>query len=133
MDISSFPDSTKPVLRDLHEAIRHRAEEIYVESGNIPGRDLENWSQAEQEIMQQLTSPAPRKAVVVRVNGLQYIGEYLTEAANGYTPGEIAPGASVPVRFDGEKMFVRRPNGDELETVIVRKIQEPDRTSKMTQ
>jgi DUF2934 family protein len=133
MDISYFPDSPKPLLPDLHEAIRRRAEEIYVQSGYVPGRDLENWSQAEQEIMRQVANSARRKAVVVRANGLQYIGEYLAESSNGYTPGEFPPGASVPVRFDGEKMFVRRPNGEELETVIVQKTPEPDGASGTTQ
>ena len=112
-----------PALRDLHEAIRRRAEEIYIQSSRVPGRDLENWSQAEQEVMSELAhSRGPRNAVVVRVNGVRYVGEYKPESAGGYTPGEFGSGASVPVRFDGEKMFVTRPNGEELETTIVQKI-----------
>ena len=119
MSASSRP----PALRDLHEAIRRRAEEIYVESGRVPGRDLENWSQAEQEVMSELAhSGGRRNAVIVRVNGVRYVGEYKPESAGGYTPGEFGSGASVPVRFDGEKMFVTRRNGEELETRIVEKI-----------
>ena len=109
-------------LRDLQEAIRRRAEEIYIQSGKVPGRDLENWSQAEQEIMIQVGSPACRTAVVVRVNGVQYVGEYEPERSEGYIPGEFASGGAVPVRFEGDKMFVTRPNGKELETTIVQKI-----------
>jgi len=123
MQNSSLPDSPSPVFADLQEAIRRRAEEIYFESGRIPGRDLENWSQAEQDIMRQVAESSPRrKAVVVRVNGVQYVGEYQAESCDGYVPGEFGSGASVPVRFEGEKMFLRRPNGRDLETTIVQKI-----------
>ncbi len=37
-------------------------------------------------------------------------------------PGEFDPGAPVPVRLEGDRMFVQRPNGKELETRIVQKI-----------
>jgi hypothetical protein len=107
---------------DRQEAIRRRAEEIYVRNGRIPGRDAENWAQAEQEISRELAAEAPRKtAIVVRVNGEEYIGEYDPESADGYVPGEFSTGASVPVRFHGEKMLVLRPNGKVLETKIVQK------------
>jgi hypothetical protein len=35
---------------------------------------------------------------------------------------EFGKGKVVPVRFAGNKMFVKRPNGKELETTIVKKI-----------
>ena len=105
---------------DRHEAIRRRAEEIYIRNGSIPGRDTENWAQAEQEIL--LEFPASRKtAIVIRVNGDEFVGEYDPESANGYVPGEFGTGVSVPVRFHGAKMLVLRPNGKVLETKIVRK------------
>jgi uncharacterized protein YcfJ len=107
---------------DLREKIRRRAEEIYYRSGRVVGRDLENWSQAEREIRLELERTNRRTAVVVRIDGVQYVGEYRTENAEGYIPGEIGPGAPVPIRFDGEKMFVKRPNGKELETRIVQKV-----------
>ena len=142
MNASSMPDSHPLSLPNLQEAIRHRAEQIYNQNGRIPGLDLENWSQAEQEIMQELATGAAEKggpfkpdfglngekheekrtAVVVRVQGMQYIGEYSPESSAGYRPGEFGSGASVPVRFDGDKMFLTRPNGTELETTIVQKI-----------
>jgi len=118
-DQRSRPNS----LADLHEAIRRRAEEIYFRNGKIPGRDLENWAQAEQEILRESAAPTPRRtAIVVNVDGARYIGEYDPDASGGYTPGEFTPGIPVRVRFDGDKMFVKRPNGKELETTIVRKI-----------
>jgi Protein of unknown function (DUF2934) len=124
MKTSSLPDSS---VRDaagpeMHEAIRRRAEEIYLRSGRIPGRDLENWSQAEAEVKREAAAATRRKAVVVRVDGVAYIGEYHPEQCDGYQPGELGKGTAVPVRFAGNKMFVKRPNGKELETTIVKKI-----------
>jgi hypothetical protein len=108
---------------NLQAAIQRRAEEIYIRNGSIPGRDLENWVQAEQEVLHEFASAVgPRSAVVVKVNGVQYIGEYSRESCDGYIPGELGPGASVPVRLDGGKMFVKRPNGKELETTIIKTI-----------
>ena len=122
---SSFsPDSSASGAAGsaMQEAIRRRAEEIYIRSGKIPGHDLENWAQAEQEIKREAAGTSPRKAVVVRVNGVQYFGEYQLEDCDGYKPGELGKGKVVPVRFAGDKMFVKRPNGKELETTIVKKI-----------
>jgi len=116
------PPHGRPVPSDLQESIRRRAEEIYIRSGRVHGRDEQNWSQAEFEVLQELERASRRMAVVVRVNGVQYVGEYKPEAAEGYLPGEFGPGASVPVRLDGDKMFVKRSNGKELETTIVQRI-----------
>jgi len=116
-------NSSSPVLPvDLREAIRRRAEEIYVQSGRIPGRDVENWTQAEREVREQVAKQTPRPAIIVRVNGVKYVGEYCPELSEGYVPGELGAGASVTVRFQGDKMFIKRSNGKELETRIVQKI-----------
>ena len=117
------PSPRPSPLTDLHEAIRRRAEEIYVRNGKIPGRDLENWARAEQEIVRESTEPPThRSAIVVKVNGTEYLGEYNPALSEGYLPGEFAKGVPVPVRFEGDKMFVQRPNGRELETIIVKKV-----------
>jgi hypothetical protein len=106
---------------DLHEAIRQRAEQIYERNGRIPGRDIENWIQAEQEVRSEIAQQGGRRtAVVVRVNGIDYIGEYALATADGYAPGEFAAGDSVAVRFEEDKMYVKRQNGKELETRIVK-------------
>jgi Protein of unknown function (DUF2934) len=119
-DRQTHDPSSRP---DQHEAIRRRAEEIYFRNGRIPGRDLENWAQAEQEIRRESAEPpARRTAIIVKVNGAEYVGEYIPASSDGYLPGEFGPGASVPVRFHGDKMFVKRPNGKILETTIVQKI-----------
>jgi hypothetical protein len=104
-----------------HEAIQKRAEEIYESSGRIPGHDIENWIQAEQEIRSEAALQAGRRtAVVVRVNGIDYVGEYALAAADGYAPGEFGAGDPVAVRFEDDKMYVKRQNGKELETRIVK-------------
>ena len=41
---------------------------------------------------------------------------------DGYAPGEFAAGDAVRVRFDADKMFVRRNGGGELETMIIKRI-----------
>ena len=118
---ANTPNAGPTVVPDRHEAIRRGAEEIYIRDGRIPGRDLDNWAQAEQEILREFgEQPARKTAIVVRVNGAEYIGEYSPESSDGYVPGEFGAGASVPVRFHGDKMFVKRPNGKELETTIVK-------------
>jgi hypothetical protein len=105
---------------DRQEAIRRRAEEIYLRSGKIPGRDQDNWAQAEREILGESLERATRRAIVVRVDGAQYIGEYNPELSDGYLPGEFGPGVSVPLRFHGHQMLVLRPNGKVLETTIAK-------------
>ena len=111
-----------PGPTDHHEAIRRRAEEIYIRNGRVPGRDLDNWAQAEREILQESAHPQThRTAIIVKVEGTEYVGEYNPASSDGYLPGEFGPGASVPVRFHGDKMFVKRPNGKILETTIVKK------------
>jgi hypothetical protein len=107
---------------DLHETIRRRAEEIYHRNGDIPSRDQENWAQAEAEILRDLSAAAHRAAIVVNLDGLQYVAEYNAANSDGYTPGEFRRGAPVPVRIEGDKMFVIRRNGRELETKIVRRV-----------
>jgi len=125
-EATSMPESTSypraMSAERLHDAIRKRAEQIYIGSGRIPGRDLENWAQAESEIMLEVEKAQRRTAVVVDVNGVQYVGEYDPNACDGYLPGELQSGEALSIRFDGEKMFVQRPNGSELETTIVAEV-----------
>jgi len=118
---ANIPSPWPTTSPDRHEAIRGRAEEIYVRNGRIPGRDRENWAQAEQEILRESAESPTRKAIVVKVGDAQYLGEYNPESSDGYVPGEFGPGASVPVRFRADKMLVLRPNGKVLETTIVKK------------
>lgn len=120
---SEFPGSSAPIdsPENLHDAIRRRAQEIYETSGRIPGCDVENWIRAEEEIRREAVErPQRRSAVVVKVNGIDYVGEYSFAAADGYRPGEFSAGDPVAVRFAQDKMYVKRPNGKELATKIVK-------------
>lgn len=121
MEPSSLQKSP-PKAADMQEAIRRRAEEIYIESGRMPGRDVQNWTQAEREVMAAASTGKSSGAVVVKVNGVQYVCEYQPESSDGYVPGEFNAGAPVTVRVQGDKIFIRRPNGKILETKIVKKI-----------
>lgn len=114
-------DATSVITPGLHEKIRRRAEEIYIQSGRVPGNDVENWTQAEREILAESEKPKSQTAIVVKVNGVRYVCEYQAESSDGYVPGEFPVGSSVSVRLQGDKIFVKRPNGKELETRIVRK------------
>lgn len=124
MEKQAKSSAVKPLPEaDVQKAIQCRAEEIYVRSGRIPGRDLENWAQAERQIHSEVTAKheGKRRAIVVKVSGVRYVGEYSQANSGSYVPGEFGSGMPVPVRFDGDKMFVKRPNGKELETRIVKK------------
>ena len=122
MNPTAKTTSPRPRQADQHEAIRKRAEEIYIRNGRIAGCDTENWAQAEEEILREFAENGTRRAIVVKVRGTQYIGQYNAESSDGYIPGEFGLRASIPVRFHGSKMFVKRPNGKVLETVVVNKI-----------
>jgi hypothetical protein len=106
----------------LLNAIRRRATELYWRSGAVAGRDTENWYQAEAEILHETGARLPRRAVVVNIEGVVYSGEYESRSAGGYAPGEWKPGDPVPIRLSGDKLYLRRPNGRELETTIVKRI-----------
>lgn len=121
MDNVNHANRTAKVLDEMHDAIRRRAEEIYHRNGRLDGRDVQNWIQAEQEILLEAGERSSRRtAVVIAVDGMRYVGEYAAESAEGYTPGEFASGDPVPLRFEGDHMFVQRRNGRELKTTLVR-------------
>ncbi len=124
METNISPDSLTAgdAAFDLNEAVRRRAEEIYIRNGRIPGRDVENWTQAEREIREEAEKQSRRTAIIVKVDGVQYVAEYQPEASEGYVPGEFGAGAVVAVRREGDRMFIKRPNGKVLETRIVDKI-----------
>ncbi len=58
----------------------------------------------------------------MNVEAVVYTGEYEPASAGGYTPGEWKSGERVPIRLEGDKLFLRRPNGRELKTSIVKRI-----------
>src|SRR2546423_12331835 len=52
-----------------HSEIAARAEKIYRESGCIPGRDLENWVRAENELKQRLENNGAAAKTKTPANG----------------------------------------------------------------
>ena len=44
----------------LEERIRRRAYQLYVERGNQSGSELDDWLQAEEEVLQAQEQPSPR-------------------------------------------------------------------------
>jgi len=116
-------DGTSPKYSpEMQEAIRRRATELYQLAGEAEGHDVQNWCQAEAEILRETAAHSNRPAVVINLEGVVYTGEYDRVAAEGYVPGEWKPGDRVPVRLEGNRLFLRRSNGRELETNIVRRI-----------
>jgi Protein of unknown function (DUF2934) len=107
---------------ELQKAIRLRAQQIYERGGRIPGHDIDHWRQAQAEILREYSTRGARKAIVINVEGVVYTGEYEAASAGGYKPGEWHAGDPVPVRFLENKMYIRRRNGKELETSIVKRI-----------
>jgi Protein of unknown function (DUF2934) len=108
--------------REMLEAIRRRATEFYERSGQLEGHDAANWYQAEAEILRESATHELCRAVVVNVQGVVYTGKYECRSADGYTPGEWQPGDAIPVRFEADRLFLRRPNGRELQTTIIKRI-----------
>ena len=109
---------------ETQDAIRRRAAELYHQGGEVEGRDSENWYRAEAEILRELATHPVRRAVVVNLQGVVYTGEYEAGAADGYAPGEWKPGDAVPIRIAGDKLYLRRANGRELQTTIIKRIGE---------
>jgi hypothetical protein len=118
-DMARIPGNDSP---QPQEAIRRRATELFERGGAVEGHDAENWYQAEAEILREANTHAIRRAVVVNVSGVVYTGEYESTSADGYMPGEWKPGDPIPVRLAGDKLFLRRPNGRELQTTVVKRI-----------
>ena len=62
-EIQSHPEDVSANHRPSHEEIRLRAHEIYLERGTLPGKELDDWLQAERE----LERAAPPKANEVSI------------------------------------------------------------------
>lgn len=107
---------------EIQELIRRRANELFLKSGEALGHDNENWLQAEAEILRESVGTPVRRAIVINVQGVVYTGEYECTSADGYLPGEWKPGDPIPIRLAGDKLYLRRPNGRELRTTVVKRI-----------
>lgn len=110
--------------REMEQAIRRRAQEIYEAGGRRPGHEVEDWLRAEAEVMREVTAALRRRSarIVVRVDGVTYTGEYDRESCGGYQPGEFGAGQPLQVRFKDDRMYVQRANCAELEARVVKKV-----------
>jgi hypothetical protein len=119
---SSMTRTSENYSPQMQEAIRRRATELYRQGGAVAGQDADNWFRAEAELLRESATHPSRRAVVVNLQGVVYTGEYETTSADGYSPGEWMTGDPVPVRISGDKLYLRRPNGRELQTTVVKRI-----------
>jgi hypothetical protein len=106
---------------EVENAIRLRAEKLYEARGRVAGHEVEDWLQAEAEILREVQCFPKVARVAVHFEGATYIGEYDAQHCDGYTRGEFRAGTPVELRFAGQTMFMKRPNGKELKTVVVRR------------
>jgi hypothetical protein len=114
------PASSSPA--QMQEILRRHVPQIYEISEVAKGYDAESCYQAEAEVLRESTLQSLRRAIVVNIEGVVYTGEYECSSADGNLPGEWQPGDPIAVRVEGDKMYLRRPNGREIETTIVKRI-----------
>ena len=107
---------------EMEEAIRRRARELWEQRGRLDGHAEEDWAQAEVEVNRTLLEQAHRRKALIRikVGDTIYTAEYDGEHAHGYQPGEFAPGKLLELRCADDKIYIKLPNGNELETRIVK-------------
>jgi hypothetical protein len=115
----------------IQETIRRRATELFQRSGAVPGHDLENWCQAEFEILQEQAAHLIRPAVVIKLQGVLYTCEYEPDSAGSYAPGEWKSGDPVPLRIAGDKFYIRRHDGSELETTVTKRVTKQVYTARL--
>ena len=85
-----------------HEQIAKRAYEIYLRNGSKPGRDLENWVQAENELKQQpaksvavasMGTPAAKTSAVAQPSPLAAVAKKVASAIVGASSTPAKPAA----------------------------------------
>jgi hypothetical protein len=105
----------------IHEAIAHRARELWEERGCVDGHAEEDWARAEAEIRKRVAmrNKAVTRRILVKAGETVYTGEY--DASAHYSPGELCEGEQIRLHFSGEKMWIQLGGGRELETRIVKR------------
>ena len=95
---------------------------VWMSEKRLPGAGQHVEMLSEAEMIREFTTHSGCGAIVVSVEGVVYTGEYEFMTAFDYAPGEWQNGTSIPIRFAGDKLFLRRPNGCELQIMIVKRI-----------
>ena len=106
---------------DPRHAIRPRAQGRQ-EGGEQGELDLEDCNEAEAEVLRESGTCQTRASVVINLEGVVYTGEYDFATSGDYMAGEWQAGDRITVRLAGDRMYLRRPNGRELETQVVKRI-----------
>jgi hypothetical protein len=110
---------------EVHEAIVRRARELWEQRGRIDGHASEDWAQAEAEIREQLAASRGASAALlsVKCHAFVYTCRYDRNCV-AYRPGDFAPGDPIHFRVADDKLYLKLSDGDELETTIIRKIEQ---------
>jgi hypothetical protein len=91
-----LPPACKPSSCAMPSA---NAPSRYSSAAAESGADLENWAQAESEIMLPMEKKQRRTAVVIDVNGVPSVRKHGPNGRDGDLPAELS------IRFDGEKCW----------------------------
>lgn len=60
--------------------------------------------------------------ISIELDGMVYVGSYYPRWRWSYSPTDFIVNDPVEVRIDGNHLVIKRPNGKELKTAIVRRI-----------
>jgi hypothetical protein len=58
--------------------------------------------------------------ISVQKDNLVYVGDYLAKRKGSYRPGDLIVNDPIAFRIDGDKLILKRPNGEELKTKLVK-------------
>jgi hypothetical protein len=106
---------------DPRQPLRHRGEGRRVGAGQAE-LEWQDCREGEAEVLRESGTCLTRASVVINLEGVVYTGEYDFATAGDYMAGEWQGGDRIPVRLAGDRLYLRRPDGRELETQVVRRI-----------
>jgi DUF2934 family protein len=115
-----------PVLDEptLHDAIVHRAHELWELRGRVDGHADEDWAQAEAEVRKRFSQPGVALPAFLSVKGQRFVYTCLYDRnCTDYRPGDIAPGQIIHFRVAEGKLYLKLPDDRELETLITDKVE----------
>jgi tetratricopeptide (TPR) repeat protein len=58
----------------------------------------------------------------VAMGDVVYIGRFIPHTRWSYAPTDLAPKSTIDIRLDGKTMYIKRPNGKEIKTAILSRI-----------
>jgi hypothetical protein len=119
-----MPGISRTDSAQAQAAIRRRASQICNRSGAVEDRDAEHRYRVKAELRREKTVHRLRRAVVIKIQGVDYTVQYECSAEDGYAPGEWKVGDPIPIRVAGNKLYLRRRNGHELQATIVKGLAE---------